>query len=210
MLEEESRKKIILASASPRRRKILKLVKLDFEVVKLKGSGEKRFKNPYTMVVHNSIIKARNVYNYFKEKDSKKQVTDYTGSFLIAGFDTVVYIDKDILGKPADRKQAEGFLNTLSGRVHKVISGICIFESDSGKYNCGTESTEVKFRKLTADDIGGYLDREDVLDKAGAYNVFGYGSLLVEKINGCFYNVAGLPVAKFVSMLKEFGYNVIS
>src|SRR4030042_405270 len=145
MLEEEGiRKKIILASASPRRRDILKLLKLDFEVIEPKNCEERQFKNPYRTVIQNSIIKAKNVYNYIKEYSLEKQGLDNRGGFLIAGFDTVIYIDK-----------------------------------------------------------------EDVLDKAGAYNIFGFGSLLVEKINGCFYNVAGLPVVKFTDLLKEFKFNII-
>jgi septum formation protein len=210
MLEEEGSKKIILASASPRRRKILRLLKLDFEVIEHGVFKEVKFKDPYAMAVQNSIIKARSVYNFLKEKNFKKGGPVYPEGFLIAGFDTVVYTGNEILGKPADKEQAATFLNVLSGRVHKVISGICIFDSVSGRYSSDTETTEVKFRKLTVDEVKSYLKRENVLDKAGAYNVLGYGSILVEKIDGCFYNIAGLPVAKFVDMLRESGFNVMS
>lgn len=210
MLEEEGyRKKIILASASPRRRKILKLLKLDFEVIEPKNCEERQFKNPYKTVIQNSIVKAKNVYNYIREYGLKKQDLDYTEEFLIAGFDTVVYISKMYLGKPASISQAIDFLNILSGRVHMVISGVCVLDSVSGKYYFDTESTRVKFRKLTTEEIKGYIDKENVLDKAGAYNIFGFGSLLVEKVDGCFYNVAGLPVVKFVDLLERFGFNVI-
>jgi len=210
MLVKEGRKKIILASASPRRRKVLKLLKLDFEVIKPGGFTEVQFKDPYVMVVQNSIIKAKSAYNYIKEKKFKKGVQDYPAGFLIAGFDTVVYTGKRILGKPVNKDQAARFLSILSGKVHKVISGICIFDGFSGKYDCDTESTDVKFRKLTEEEIRSYLEKEDVLDKAGAYNVSGYGSLLIERINGCFYNIVGLPVNKFVDMLREFDFDVIS
>jgi len=210
MLEEEGlRKKIILASASPRRRDILKLLKLDFEVIEPKNCEERQFKNPYRTVIQNSIIKAKNVYNYIKEYSLEKQGLDNRGGFLIAGFDTVIYIDKKYLGKPASIEQAIEFINILSGRVHAVISGVCVLDSISGRYFCDTELTKVKFRKLAPDQIKAYIDKEDVLDKAGAYNIFGFGSLLVEKINGCFYNVAGLPVVKFTDLLKKFKFNII-
>ncbi len=210
MLEEDGiKKKLILASASPRRKKILELLKLDFEVIKPEGFKEEQFKDPYRMVVHNSIIKARNVYNYLKERELKEKGNSYTGEFLIAGFDTIIYINRRVLGKPAGREQAIEFLNALSGRVHRAISGVCILDSASGKYVYGTESTRVKFRKLTEVEIERYVDKEDVTDKAGAYNIFGYGSLLVEKINGCFFNIAGFPIARFVDLLKKSAFNVI-
>jgi len=210
MLEEEGiRKKIILASASPRRRDILKLLKLDFEVIEPKNCEERQFKNPYRIVIKNSIVKAKNVYNYIKEHSLEKQGPDNGGGFLIAGFDTVIYIDRRYMGKPASKEQAIEFINILSGRVHMVISGVCVLDSISGRYFCDTEVTKVKFRKLAPDQIKAYIDKEDVLDKAGAYNIFGFGSLLVEKINGCFYNIAGLPVAKFTDLLKKFKFNII-
>jgi len=210
MLEEEGRrKKIILASASPRRREILKLLKLDFEVIEPKNCEEKQFKNPYRTVIDNSIIKAKNVYNYIKEHSLKKQDLYYGKEFLIAGFDTIIYMNKRYLGKPESIEQAIGFLNIFSGRVHKVVSGVCVLDSISGRYCFTTETTKVKFRKLTAEEIKAYIDKEDVLDKAGAYNIFGFGSLLVEKINGCFYNIAGLPVVKFADLLERFEFNII-
>ncbi len=210
MLEEEGhRKKIILASASPRRREILKLLKLDFKVIKPEGCEERQLKDPYRTVTCNSINKARNVYNYIKECRLKSKRPGRVEQFLIAGFDTIISLSSRYLGKPADIGEAIEFLNILSGRVHRVISGVCILDSTSGKYYYDTECTRVKFRKLTAEEVKGYIDKEDVLDKAGAYNIFGTGSLLVDKIDGCFYNVAGLPVVKFVDLLKKFGFKVI-
>lgn len=210
MLEEEGhRKKIILASASPRRKEILKLLKLDFEVIEPKGCEEKQFKNPYKTVIQNSIIKTKSVYNCIKGCGLKEQDMYYGKEFLIAGFDTIIYISRRYLGKPVSARQAIEFLNILSGRVHKVISGVCVLDSVSGRYRFNTEATKVRFRKLTLEEIEAYVDKEDVLDKAGAYNIFGFGSLLVEKIYGCFYNIAGLPVVKFIDLLKNFGFSVI-
>jgi septum formation protein len=120
-----------------------------------------------------------------------------------------VYFKRQCFGKPANIEEAEKFLLILSGRVHKVISGVCVLNNISGEYRFDAETTRVKFRRLKLKEIKAYLDKEEVLDKAGAYNIFGSGSLLVEKIDGCFFNAAGLPVIKFVGLLEGFGFKVI-
>lgn len=210
MLEKVNEKKIILASASPRRREILELLNLDFKVIEPINCEEVLLKNPFKTVISNSIIKAKNVYNNIGGHRSKRKGYGRKEQFLIAGFDTVVYFGRKYFGKPGSKGEAMEFLNTLAGRTHLVISGACVLDSVSGKYRFNTETTRVKFRKLTAEEIKGYTDKEYVLDKAGAYNIFGLGSMLVERINGCFYNVAGIPVVKFVDLLTGFGFKVIS
>jgi len=183
MLEEGGfKKKLILASASPRRKKVLELLKLDFEVIKPEDFEEERLKDPYRTVVQNSIAKARSVYNYLKKREHGGESKSYPGRFLIAGFDTIIYINRRILGKPSGMEE---------------------------KYIYDTETTQVKFRKLTMAEIEKYVNKEVVTDKAGAYDVSGYGSLLVEKINGCFFNIAGFPVSRFVDLLGKSGFNVI-
>lgn len=209
MKQERFKKRIILASASPRRSEILKILKIDYRVVKPEGCREVLFKDPYKTVISNSIIKAKNVYNNIKKDLPRGRGSDYKSNFLIAGFDTVVYFKRQCFGKPANIEEAEKFLLVLSGRVHKVISGVCVLDGISGECLFDAETTRVKFRRLKPKDIKAYLDKEEVLDKAGAYNIFGSGSLLVEKINGCFFNAAGLPVIKFVDLLEVFGFNVI-
>jgi septum formation protein len=204
------KKKIILASASPRRSEILKILKIDYKVIKPKDCREVLFKDPYKTVISNSIIKAKNVYNNIKEGLPEGKGSNYKDYFLIAGFDTVVYFKRRCFGKPDSIKEAEKFLFVLSGRVHKVISGVCILDGISGECRFGTETTRVKFRKLKPKEIKVYLNNEEVLDKAGAYNIFGLGSLLVERISGCFFNAAGLPLIKFVDLLERFGFGVIS
>jgi septum formation protein len=207
--QERFKKRIILASASPRRSEILKILKIDYKVVKPEGCREVLFKDPYKTVISNSIIKAKNVYNNIKKGLPKRKDSDYKDNFLIAGFDTVVYFKRQCFGKPESIEEAEKFLLVLSGCVHKVISGVCVLEDISGECRFDAETTRVKFKRLKLKDIKAYLDKEEVLDKAGAYNIFGPGSLLVEKINGCFFNAAGLPVIKFVDLLEGFGFKVI-
>jgi MAF protein len=242
--EEGSRNKIILASASPRRKEVLEILRLDFEVVKPVGCSEKLKDDPYRTVVENSVDKAKSVLGHLREgsyggschykpdsvsgsiveesleipggDDLRLDTPDSCGSYsergtryLIAGFDTIVSVDGRLLGKPRDLEEACRFIELLSGRVHEVISGVCILDGFSGKYEYETETTRVKFRTLDKAQVLDYLKAGEVLDKAGAYNIAGFGSILVEKIDGCFFNVAGLPVFKFVSLLDRFGYKVI-
>jgi septum formation protein len=190
-------RKIILASGSPRRKKILESLRIDFDVIKPSGAVEKLFKNPRKTVLYNSGIKAQFVYNHAIMNSSNYR------NCVIAGFDTIVYFNGRNLGKPGGIEQAYDFLQTLSGKIHRVITGVSIIDFETGSIVSGSETTIVKFRSLSSGQIADYLSVEGVSDKAGAYDISGYGAMLVEKINGCFYNVAGLPVYRFFELLKE-------
>jgi septum formation protein len=203
ILEEEDNKRIILASSSPRRKKILEQLHLDFEIIKPKESLERIFKNPYKTVYYNSLVKAKNIYNH-----AIINGLNY-GKALISGFDTIVYRRGRFFGKPDDINMALDFLTSLSGKSHLVISGIAVLDFSSGRYLSASDTTRVKFRKLNKLEIEKYLEIEYVLDKAGAYDISGFGSILIEKINGCFYNVAGLPVNKYIDLLKKFNYKIL-
>lgn len=199
--QEEGRKtKIILASASPRRREIFERMGLDFEIMIPEGCVEQKSGDPVRLAERNSIAKAQDVL---------KKIGDRKGRYLISGFDTIVSFKRRILGKPLNIEEAYSFIDFLSGKVHRVISGICIVDSVTGRYESDIGITEVKFRSMEPEDIKSYLAREDVMDKAGAYNIGGAGALLVEKINGCFFNVAGVPVFKFIDLLKKFDYKIL-
>lgn len=202
MLEQEEgfKTKIILASASPRRREIFEHLWLDFEVIAAEGYVEQKSGDPARIVEENSIAKARYVLGKIGNRRDR---------YLVSGFDTIVNLEGRVLGKPSDIEEAYSFISNLSGKVHKVISGICIIDSITGRCESDTEVTEVKFRSMKPEEIRTYLMREDVLDKAGAYNIGGAGALLVEKINGCFFNVIGVPVFKFVDLLKRFNYKIL-
>ncbi len=210
MVEEEGRKKIILASSSPRRKRILELLKLDFDIIEPKDYLERSLSNPYRTVVLNSSSKARNVYDRIVSgKGGKGLEKSYKDKFLVSGFDTIVYLKNKYFGKPSSKKQAEEYLNFFSGKSHLVISGVCILSSSNGKYLYDTDTTRVKVRKLSSIEIKEYVEKENVFDKAGAYNIYGLGSTLVERVDGCFYNVAGLPIFKFVNLLKKFNYKIL-
>ena len=206
MEEEEKNKKkklkIILASSSPRRKSILEMLKLDFDIVVPSGVNEKVLKSPLATVINNSFAKAQWVYN--------NTIINNPGlpQALIAGFDTIIYMRGRYFGKPRDNVQAEQYLAALSGRTHKAITGITVIDLCSLKTVSGYEITRVEFNKLDKSLIKYYLGKENITDKAGAYDISGYGSILVKKINGCFYNVAGLPVGKFLYLLGMLGYKL--
>jgi septum formation protein len=203
--EEKNKKKklkIILASSSPRRKLILEKLKLDFDVVAPSGITEKVLKSPLATVINNSLAKAQSVYNNAIINNYRSTET------VIAGFDTVIYLRGRYFGKPRDNIQAEQYLLALSGRTHRAITGVTVIDLRSLKTVSGYGITKVKFNKLEKSLVKYYLEKETVTDKAGAYDISGYGNILVKKINGCFYNVAGLPVQKFLYLLGLLGYKL--
>jgi septum formation protein len=197
--EEGLKTKILLASASPRRKKILRDLGLDFEVAVPKGSIELKNGDPVRIAVENSMLKARDVLKNIRARRLR---------YLISGFDTVVYLRKKIFGKPLDIDEAYSFISALSGKVHRVITGICIIDSITGRQVTGREISSVRFRDLAPDEIRNYLERESVLDKAGAYNIAGPGALLVDKVQGCLFNIIGLPVFRYMDLLERFDYKI--
>jgi len=195
--------KVILASGSPRRDRILRMLKLQYSVIRPAGVEEKIFKDPYGTVLYNSGAKAQYVYNHVIISNLNCENT------IVAGFDTIVYFKRKHIGKPDDLEDAREFLKCLAGKVHKVITGVYLIDCRSGRKLSGTETTEVKFKELSGSEIDNYLSAEYVNDKAGAYDISGYGSVLVEKIKGCYYNVAGFPVYRFLQLLSGFEYRII-
>jgi len=198
--EEGLKTEIILASASPRRRDIFSSLGLDFKVVEPKRCREKVEGDPVNMAVANSILKV---------EEAAVAVRGGKVRYLVSGFDTIVYRGKSIFGKPRDTEEAYSFIEALSGKTHSVVTGICIRDSVTGKQLTGSEVSRVSFKDLEPLEIEEYLSREYVLDKAGAYNISGPGALLVKKLKGCLFNVIGVPVFKYISLLEEFDYNIL-
>jgi septum formation protein len=209
MFSEENKKiKLILASASPRRSDILNLFKINFEAISPSGCYEEKFINPYDTAIKNSIKKSKNIFDYVKINKLKILEGNNYNDILICGFDTIVYFKDKYYLKPQNINEAKNFLSIFSGKTHSVITGLCVLSSIKGIAKTDIEETKVTFRKLSKEDIDWYLLNENVLDKAGGYNINGLGALLIKKINGCFFNVAGLPIYKFLKILNEFGYNL--
>ncbi len=185
-------KNIVLASQSPRRRELMKILGLDFKVIADNTPEEiDRSLEPSDVVCSLARFKGENV----------AAILD--GDAVIIAADTVVAADGKILGKPLDEKDAEHMLTFLSGRGHEVYTGVYIKDTLSGKNTVFYEKTEVFFRKLDIEEIKGYIKTGEPMDKAGAYGIQELGSLFVEKINGDYFNVVGLPVCRLAEELKK-------
>ncbi len=180
--------KNILASASPRRRELMSLAGIDFTVKTA----------PTDETVEEHLSPEQTVMALARRK-ALAVAADEPDKTII-GADTVVEIDGKILGKPADYEEAFGMLSLLSGRSHNVFTGVCIVSG--GKETVFSEKTEVTFYKLSQAEIDDYIKTGDCFDKAGAYGIQSRGCTLVEKINGDYFNVVGLPIAK---LFRELG-----
>lgn len=173
-------KKLILASASPRRKELLENAGLSFQV-QVSDVDESVFSHlpPEEMVQALAKAKAEAVAK--ENRDS-----------LVIGSDTVVVLENKVLGKPADRDDAFRMLSSLSGKTHYVYTGVCITD---GRADTFVSKTAVTFFELTKEEIEGYVATGEPMDKAGAYGIQGRGSLLVKEISGDYFTVVGLPVA---------------
>ncbi|MCL2027778.1 MAG: Maf family protein [Bacteroidales bacterium] len=185
---------LILASQSPRRQALLKAMDLDFQV--MTNSVDETFPND---------IPVENVAEYLAEK--KADAFDFaelpTDSKLVT-CDTVVIMDHEILGKPQNFDDAFGMLKKLSGRQHTVVTGVCIKTQTEKKLF--SETTFVHFKPLTDQQIRYYVDTYQPYDKAGGYGIQDWIGLVgIDKIEGCYYNVMGLPASKLAAKLQELG-----
>ena len=187
--------RIILASGSPRRRELLKSLGLEFEVYKPDVDEHALDdESPSELCTRLSRLKAHAGAEKFHDS-------------LIIAADTIVVIDDLILGKPKDRHDAFMMLKRLQGRWHEVITGVSVCMK--GNIISHDEHTQVKFRELSDSEIQAYISTGECDDKAGAYAVQGYGSLLVERIDGDYFNVVGLPLCSLGMMLRTFGINIL-
>ncbi|MBQ2560738.1 MAG: septum formation protein Maf [Fibrobacter sp.] len=185
---------IILASGSPRRSEILKQLGVKFRVV-VSGEDEKPVStNPLDFPQENACIKALSV---------SRQVRDA----YVLGFDTLVFLDGKPLGKPKTEAQALEMLNKLNNRGHWVITGVAIARNGE-ILRSSEEKTEVFFRNCSLQELEDYVNSKDPMDKAGAYGIQTNGARLIKSINGCYYNVVGLPVARTLEMLDSLQVKV--
>lgn len=186
----------ILASASPRRVELLNQIGIKFTVhaSQVDETIEEKVL-PEVMAAELSLRKAKDVAEKYPNQ-------------LVIGADTIVVCDDMVLGKPKDKKHAEEMLALLSGRSHKVMTGVAIVNGATKEVWQWVETTLVYFRELSDEDIQSYLSCNEYIDKAGAYGIQGYGALLVEKIEGCYFNVVGLPLSALAVGLNKMGVNV--
>ncbi|WP_368488547.1 Maf-like protein [Clostridium sp. BJN0013] len=191
--------KVVLASASSRRRELLNRLIENFQVVASDFD-------------ENSVLFQGKCESYVMELAEGK-AKDVCGklpdeSLIIIGCDTTVFLKGKVMGKPRDIQEAFCMLKALSGNEHEVYSGIAIIDKFSHKTVKDFVCTTVKFSEIDDKCIKNYLKKEEYKDKAGAYGIQGYGGVFVEEIHGCYYNVVGLPLNKLYNMLSGMGVNL--
>ncbi|MBC7347550.1 MAG: septum formation inhibitor Maf [Clostridia bacterium] len=188
---------IYLASASPRRRALLRQVGLPFTTVPSRVREEGwPGGTPADGVRFLALAKAR-------------EVASRVLYGLVIGADTVVVLGDEVLGKPSGPTEAHEMLARLSGATHRVLTGLAVVEAASGESLVAHEETAVTFRRLSEAEIASYVASGEPLDKAGAYGVQGLGAVLVERIEGCYYNVVGLPLARLAEMLAYWNVQIL-
>ncbi len=186
--------KIILASASPRRRELLEQIGFEFEVMTSDCEEKITSLDPIQIVEELSRQKAENV---FEKQEGKKDI-------IVIGADTIVVFEGKIMGKPKSYEDACDMLLKLQGETHKVYTGVtfCYEKNNQKLHKTFYECTEVSFYSATEEEIRNYVDSEEPMDKAGAYGIQGRGAVFVEKIKGDYNNVVGLPIARLYKEIK--------
>ncbi len=193
----EAMKTIILASASPRRKELLEQIGLKFEI---EPSNYDEDLNP--------ALDPHELAKSLSLKKAELVARNHRDALIIAA-DTFVVLEGKILGKPKTETGAGKMLAALSGKQHSVITGFTIIDTGSHKALSRSVATEVYIKKLTSNEIDAYVKSKEPLDKAGAYAIQGLGSVIVEKIEGDYSNVVGLPLSALAESLKEFGVHVL-
>ncbi len=188
----KTKQKIYLASRSPRRRKLLKQLGIKFNSFSV-NSVEDFLEGEHP-------IKCVKRIAFEKMEIAKHKVRNG----IIVTADTIVVLGNQIIGKPANKKDAIKILTLLSGKIHKVYTGFCVLNQKDSKILVDFEKTEVEFRRLNKDEIVDYVNGGSPMDKAGAYGIQDdFGAVFVKKINGCYYNVVGLPLTKLYKNLRK-------
>lgn len=182
--------RLVLASSSPRRAEVLRTLGLDFRVEPPELDEE--------------ILSGEPPSDTVERLARRKAATAARPDALALGADTLVALDGEVLGKPPDRAGTEAMLRSLSGRTHRVHTGVAVASPE--RTESGVRTTRVRFRALTADEISEYAATDEPADKAGAYGIQGMGASLVEAIEGDYFAVMGLPVSLTLELLERFGW----
>ena len=189
-------KTIILASSSPRRKDLLRQLGIDFTIDPA-DVDERVFPNesPEAYAVRLALEKAR-------------VAAARAGAGIVIAADTIVVLNDEILGKPVDAEDAERMLILLSGRMHRVITALAVMDAATGRALTRTSLTRVWFRGLSQYEIASYVATGEPLDKAGAYGIQERGALFVERIDGCYFNVVGLPLSLLADLLRDMDITI--
>lgn len=176
---------VILASSSPRRENILKQIGIDFEIIPSNICEDAELN-----------LGPRKFVQYWSEKKAKV-ISKKNKDKIVIGADTIVYLNGKILGKPKDKEESYKMLTNLSGKTHKVLTGVSIAYKEKNILRTFSQMTKVTVRDIPKNDILYYIDNYYTLDKAGSYGIQDWFSIWIKKIDGCYYNVMGLPLSKF-------------
>lgn len=192
------KKKIILASQSPRRKQLLEQIGLDFEIIpsnfEENMEGEKFSPKLIETLAYQKALEV-------SQRNDEQA--------LIIAADTVVILGKDLLGKPKNEQEAKIMLQKLSNKTHKVVTAIAIIDKYENKTLINHAESKVTFKKLSDREIQDYIKTGEPMDKAGAYGIQAYGSIFVTKVEGCYNNIVGLPLNLLSEMLKSFSVYLI-
>ena len=183
--------RVVLASASPRRRQLLELIGIEHEV--LPSNIDETLRPRETPRRHAERL-AREKASAIATREPRK---------ITVAADTIVVINRKVLGKPRDEDDARRMLAMLSGREHTVITAVAV--ARGRKLRSAVEEVKVKFRRLREDEIDAYIATGEPMDKAGAYGIQGFGATIVECVNGDYFAVMGLPLARLVTLLRDLG-----
>ena len=190
-------KKIILASSSPRRKDLLSQIGIKFEIDPSNYEEDMTLKmSPSELAKHLSLGKAKDVAQRHKN------------AIIISG-DTFCAIDNEVLGKPHTAEKAKEMLQKLNGKTHSIITGFSIIDTDTNKQISKSVETKVYFRAVTDKEIDAYIATGEPLEFAGAYAMQYLGGLFIEKIEGDYFNIIGLPILPLAIELKDFGINIL-
>lgn len=194
----DSQRPIILASGSPRRRELLAGLGIQFEV-QVSDIDENVAEElpPHQLVELLSLKKAEAIATKVERG-------------IVIGSDTIVVLNEEILGKPKDEEEAFTMLTRLQGRLHTVYTGVSLIDVENNRREIAHQSTKVKMRSLSNEQICSYIATKEPMDKAGAYAIQGIGATLIEGIEGDYFTVVGLPLALTADILKTFGVHVLS
>ena len=192
MEKKQAHPAVVLASQSPRRKELLGRIVPEFTACP-SGFAEREVSDPRPERLARRLAEGK-----------AAEVAKHCPQAVVIGCDTVVVSpDGEVFGIPGDREEAARMLRALSGRTHRVISGVCVLRE--GKRSVFHKTTRVTFCRLSEEEIGAYLDTGEPFDKAGGYGIQGYAGGFVEKINGDYYNVVGLPLCALRRVLRGFG-----
>ncbi len=191
---------LVLASASPRRRELLAQAGFTFTVHPA-HIPEDPFvgEDPIAYVTRLAREKAQVVFRSLSAEDGKQETAHKSGTLVVLGADTTVTLDSEILGKPEDAADAARMLRQLSGRTHRVITGVAV--ASAQRLEVAAETTAVRFLTLSDEEIDAYVATGEPMDKAGAYAIQGLAARWIPRIEGCYFNVVGLPLALVSTLL---------